>query len=169
MHRRAVNTGSAPEHPLLYFAAVRPVWAMVRHSKIFFDLGGAKGLEPLTPCLQNTRRLSDTVAHLGMRPRRVGQDRLASVPVVVRIGGQPWPCRLDAETLTLKRQANGPARVAGSIMLGPRLVHKDRASRRLLSAVPSGHGDGETESMPARTGRSMCYVAQTPCRLDAIL
>jgi hypothetical protein len=35
--------------------------------------GGAKeelrGLEPLTPCLQNSRKLSDVVAHLGLRPR----------------------------------------------------------------------------------------------------
>jgi hypothetical protein len=29
------------------------------------------GLEPPTPCLQNTRRLSDTVAHLVLRPRAV--------------------------------------------------------------------------------------------------
>jgi hypothetical protein len=55
----------------------------------------------MTPCLQNTRGLSDTVAHLGMQPRRVGQDRLVSVPVVVRIGGQLWPCRLHAAALTL--------------------------------------------------------------------
>src|SRR5215471_20493911 len=39
------------------------------------------GLEPPTPCLQNTCRLSDTVAHLGLWPRRVGQDRFVSDPV----------------------------------------------------------------------------------------
>jgi hypothetical protein len=27
-----------------------------------------RGLEPLTPCLQNRPRLSETVAHLGLRP-----------------------------------------------------------------------------------------------------
>jgi hypothetical protein len=60
-------------------------------------------------CLQNTCSLSVTVAHLGLRPRRVGQDRFASDPVVVRFGGQLRPCRPQAAGLTLKcqRQANG--------------------------------------------------------------
>ena len=42
----------------------------------------------VSPCLQNTRRLSDVVAHLGLQPRRVGQDRFVSDLVVVKIGGQ---------------------------------------------------------------------------------
>jgi hypothetical protein len=80
--------------------------------RLVFCLVELRGLEPLTPCLQNTRRLSDTVAHLGLQPRRVGLDRLVSFPVVVRIGGQLWPCRRDAAVLTLKRQGSGPAPIA---------------------------------------------------------
>jgi hypothetical protein len=41
--------------------------------------------------MQNTRGLSDTVAHLGLRLQGIGQDRLASDPVVVRLGGQHRP------------------------------------------------------------------------------
>jgi hypothetical protein len=54
----------------------------------------------VSPCLQNTCRLSVTVAHLGLRPPRVGQDRFVPDPVVVRL--QPW--RPRAAGLTLKRQ-----------------------------------------------------------------
>lgn len=50
----------------------------------------------MTTYLQNTSGLSGTVAYLGLRPRRVRQDRLVSAPVVVRFGGQLSPCRLDA-------------------------------------------------------------------------
>jgi len=46
------------------------------------------GESAMTACLQNTRRLSDTVAHLGLQPQRVRQNRLVSDRVVVRIGGQ---------------------------------------------------------------------------------
>jgi hypothetical protein len=57
--------------------------------------------------LQNTCRLSDTVAHLGLRPWRVGKDRFLSDPVVVRIGGQlTWTDQRRA-ALTLKRQVTG--------------------------------------------------------------
>ena len=49
------------------------------------DVGG---LEPPTPCLQNTLTLSDTVAHLGRRLAYVQRDRLESEPVVVSFGGQ---------------------------------------------------------------------------------
>jgi hypothetical protein len=68
-----------------------------------------RGLEPLTPCLQNTRGLSATVADLGLWLRRVTQDRFVSDPVVVRFGGQLRPWRPQAAGLTLKRQrwANG--------------------------------------------------------------
>jgi len=59
------------------------------------------GLEPPTPCLQNTCRLSDTVAHLGLWPRRVDQDRFVSDPVVVSFGGQLQPCRPQAAGLAL--------------------------------------------------------------------
>jgi hypothetical protein len=38
-------------------------------------------------CLQNTRKLSATVAHLGIRRRRVGRNRLVSDSVVVSLGG----------------------------------------------------------------------------------
>jgi hypothetical protein len=41
------------------------------------------------PRLQNTRGLSHTVAHLGLRLQGIGQDRLAPDPVVVGLGGQP--------------------------------------------------------------------------------
>ena len=50
-----------------------------------------RGLEPLTPCLQSTARLSGTVAHLGLRLACVGRDRLLSGPVVVSFGGQLSP------------------------------------------------------------------------------
>jgi hypothetical protein len=58
----------------------------------------------LITCLQNTCRLSATVAHLGWSPRRIGQDRLVSDAVVVRIGGQLRLGRPQAARLTLKRQ-----------------------------------------------------------------
>ena len=63
----------------------------------------------LIPCLQNRCRLSATVAHLGLRPHSVGQDRSVSDPVVVRFGGQLRPCRPQAAGLTLncQRWANG--------------------------------------------------------------
>ena len=41
----------------------------------------------LITCLQNRRKLSATVAHLGIRRRRVGRDRLVSDSVVVSLGG----------------------------------------------------------------------------------
>jgi hypothetical protein len=52
------------------------------------------------PRLQNTRRLSDTVAHLGLRPRRVGQIGscrilLWSGLVVNRRGGCRTPYLAD--------------------------------------------------------------------------
>jgi hypothetical protein len=43
----------------------------------------------MIPCLQNTPRLSVTVAHLELDPRRVCRDRPESDPVVVSFGGQP--------------------------------------------------------------------------------
>jgi hypothetical protein len=45
-----------------------------------------RGLEPLTPCLQNRPRLSETVAHLGQWPpeHRLGSGRVGSCC------GQPW-------------------------------------------------------------------------------
>ena len=60
------------------------------------------GLEPPTPCLQNTCRLSDIVAHLVLWPRRIGQDRFVSDPVVVRFGGQLRPCQPQTARMTLK-------------------------------------------------------------------
>ena len=50
-----------------------------------------RGLEPLTPCLQNRRSLSDTVAHWGCGRGCVRWDRTVSDPVVVRFGGQGSP------------------------------------------------------------------------------
>jgi hypothetical protein len=44
------------------------------HNRLTMDLRRGvsqvelRGLEPLTPCLQNRPKLSDTVAHLGARP-----------------------------------------------------------------------------------------------------
>jgi hypothetical protein len=60
----------------------------------------------VTPCLQNTPSLSVTVAHLGLEPQRVRQDRLASDPVVVSLGGQrphqTWPLRPEAKPIGLR-------------------------------------------------------------------
>jgi hypothetical protein len=50
-----------------------------------------RGLEPLTPCLQNTPALSDTVAHLDRIIRLIRLNRPVSGPVVVSLGGQPGP------------------------------------------------------------------------------
>src|SRR5215470_18987515 len=89
----------------MYFAAVRSTPAV----RISLLTCGAKALEPLSPCLQNTCDLSDTVAHLGLRSHGVVHDRLASDPVVVRFGGQPWrrcraPYLLDMETAAVRRE-----------------------------------------------------------------
>jgi hypothetical protein len=57
--------------------------------------------EPVTRCLQNTPRLSVTVAYLGLESQRVCQDRSASDPVVVSLGGQPpltRPLRPEAKS-----------------------------------------------------------------------
>ena len=53
----------------------------------------------LIPYLQNTPRLSDTVAHLGLRPHGLGRDRLVSDAVVVRLGGQTSWLLVGAENL----------------------------------------------------------------------
>jgi hypothetical protein len=54
--------------------------------------GHAEGTDTLQSlvilCLQNTPRLSASVAHLGLHSKRVRQDRYASGPVVVNPGGQ---------------------------------------------------------------------------------
>jgi hypothetical protein len=56
--------------------------------RLVFCLVELGGLEPPTPCLQNRPKLSDVVAHLGLRRGRVCWDRMLSDPVVVRFGGQ---------------------------------------------------------------------------------
>jgi hypothetical protein len=53
-----------------------------------FCLVELRGLEPLTPCLQNTPGLSGTVAHLALGRRVIRWDRSALGAVVVRPGGQ---------------------------------------------------------------------------------
>jgi hypothetical protein len=50
-----------------------------------FGLVELRGLEPLTPCLQNPDRLRLTVADLAIRGSEVAQCRLLSVLVVVRL------------------------------------------------------------------------------------
>src|SRR5258708_26739945 len=58
------------------------------------------GLDPLTPCLQITPRMSGGVAHLGRQFTRVRRDRPASGLVVVKRGGQQspcWPLRSEAK------------------------------------------------------------------------
>jgi hypothetical protein len=54
--------------------------------------GHAEGTDTLqllvTLCLQKTRRLSDTVAHLDRSPRLIRWDRPLSGSVVVSLGGQ---------------------------------------------------------------------------------
>ena len=62
-----------------------PVWTTRSRREISVHFLAAS--RTVTLCLQNTRRLSVTGAHLGLWPR-VRPDRLVSDPVVVRIGGQ---------------------------------------------------------------------------------
>lgn len=64
--------------------------------------GALYGPARATLCLQNTPRLSASVAHLGSQPQRVRQDRPASVPVVVSLGGQQsptWPLRPELQVV----------------------------------------------------------------------
>jgi hypothetical protein len=64
--------------------------------------GALYGPAQATLCLQNTPRLSASVAHLGSQPQRVRQDRPASVPVVVSLGGQQsptWPLRPELQVV----------------------------------------------------------------------
>jgi hypothetical protein len=44
-------------------------WGSLRSWERTFSQVELRGLEPLNPCLQNRRRLSDVVAHLGIRSR----------------------------------------------------------------------------------------------------
>ena len=90
------------------------------------------GLEPPAPCLQNTCRLSATVAHLGLRPRRVGQDRFVSDPVVVRFGGQLRPCRPQAAGLTLTVSVNGRPTAPEAVGAHPPTCGDDSAQTRLV-------------------------------------
>jgi Clp amino terminal domain, pathogenicity island component len=62
--------------------------AAVALLEMAFCLVELRGLEPLTPCLQNTPGLSVTVAHLALRRLGGCWDRPKSGPVVVRLGGQ---------------------------------------------------------------------------------
>lgn len=60
-----------------------------RHNLVAWPIG-TKLARPrtLTPCLQSTPRLSETVGHLVLRHEHIRCDRLASGPVVVSFGGQ---------------------------------------------------------------------------------
>src|SRR5262249_34569414 len=76
--RRASRYGECTARRLPYFCAVRPRKTAISRSREGLTWVELRGLEPLTPYLQNTRRLSATVAHLGLRPRCGGQDRFVS-------------------------------------------------------------------------------------------
>jgi hypothetical protein len=53
-----------------------------------------------TLCLQNTPKLSDTVAHLGLSLACIRWNRLESGPAVVSLGGQRW-LRLKTSVKTI--------------------------------------------------------------------
>jgi hypothetical protein len=76
-----------------------------------------------------------------MQPRRVGQDRLASVPVVVRIGGQLWQCRFEAMALTGQNPATRQAAVCRRSLV---LVKEARIDSHVLR-YPLMHVNAEAE------------------------
>jgi hypothetical protein len=104
--------------------------------------GGAGGLEPPTPCWQNTCRLSDTVAHLGWRPHGVGRDRLVSDPVVVRFGGQLWPCRPGAPGRSAGKPetTSWPQMLGVSLQLGSPCTLGSQHERSVDSGIPEASG-----------------------------
>jgi hypothetical protein len=107
-----------------------------------------RGLEPLTPCLQNAPGLSETFVHLGRTRTRLRSDRLVSDLVVVSLGCQRWR-RLDRDFLLdqlvpVCTRARQPAFRAGHLQ--PREsrpktegIRACSASRRILRSLsPSG-------------------------------
>jgi hypothetical protein len=93
----------------------------------------------LITCLQNTGRLSAIIAHLGLRPRRVGLDRLVSDPVVVRIGGELRLHQPKAARLTFKCQRLKPTLDGG--FCTPRPVPAESAcGRQTEPSVVPGSG-----------------------------
>jgi hypothetical protein len=83
-------------------------------------------------CLQSTPRLSATIAHLGLPTQYVGQDRSASDPVVVNLGGQQPQIDLASSS-----RSQVPVRTASAAAC----LAWDRPSRGCPLASTFGGGD----------------------------